>query len=162
MPKIPISKPIDSSRCDPRLPLEALAYRKKQNPPLVTYDYLRAFNITVWLYRDRQGVQGVHVTANITIEELIRKFGPAETPDAEVGIHSEGIAGEWFLKKPHLTVLQIFTERIPCPNMCAPMLTRYFPEVPWYYYYDRRSWINKGSITPIKSAADILKSAYEL
>jgi hypothetical protein len=71
--------------------------------------------------------------------ELLRQFGPAATPDVEVGIHSEGKAAEWFRTHPELRVLQILSERIPCFRMCAPMLRHYFPGVPWHYHYDRRS-----------------------
>lgn len=84
-----------------------------------------------------------------------------ETRDAEVGIHSEAQAAEWFRTRPKLRVLQIFSERIPCPKMCAPMLRNYFPGVPWYYYYDRRSWFgDSGGL--VKTAAAALKSAYQL
>jgi hypothetical protein len=95
-----------------------------------------------WLYRDERGVECVKVNPNITIAQLRHQFGPPETPDAEVGIHSEAQAAEWFRTRPALRVLQIFSERVPCPMMCAPMLRRYFPGVPWYYYYDRRSWFD--------------------
>jgi len=98
---------------------------------------------------------------NTTIAELIKQFGPAETPDAEVGFHSEMRAAEWFRVRPDVRVLQIFSERIPCAKMCAPMLRHYFPGVPWFYYYDSNSW--KGPAGErVKRAGAILKSAYEL
>jgi hypothetical protein len=101
------------------------------------------------------------VDANTTIEELTRQFGPAETPDAEVGIHSEAKAADWFSHNRGLRVLQIFSERIPCPKMCSPLLRHHFPNVPWYYYYDRRSWIGpNGNL--IKYPAQILQSVYSL
>jgi hypothetical protein len=119
-------------------------------------------NLTAWLYRDEAGRESIQVNPNITIAQLRRQFGPPETRDAEVGIHSEAQAAEWFRVHPRLRVMQIFSERIPCPMMCAPMLRHYFPDVPWYYYYDRRSWIGgrKGGL--VKTAAAALKSAYLL
>lgn len=161
MPKIPNSKPIDSPRCDPRLPEAALRYRMTANPPLTTRDALGAINVTAWLYRDKQGVQGIQVNPNVTIAELVELFGKASTPDAEVGFHSEGRAAEWFRLRPELQVLQIFTERAPCAYMCAPLLRHYYPGVPWYYYYDRGSWVgNRGEL--LKRAGEILKTAYGL
>jgi hypothetical protein len=157
MPKFPSSQPNFASPCDARLPQIALQYRLRNSPPLTTPRFLGGINVTAWLYRDKAGVQSIQVNPNTTIEELIRQFGPAETPDAEVGIHSEMKAGEWFRLRPHLHVLQIFSERIPCSKMCAPMLKTYFPGVPWYYYYDRQSWKGTG-----KKAGEILQSAYGL
>jgi hypothetical protein len=62
---------------------------------------------------------------------------------------------------PHLQVFQIFSERIPCAYMCAPLLRHYYPGVPWYYYYDSGSWRGtRGEL--LKHAGDILKSAYGL
>ena len=159
MPKVPNSNPFDSPRCDPRLPEAALQYRRAANPQLTTRDALGAINVTAWLYRDRLGAEGVLVNPNVTIAELARLFGPAATPDAEVGFHSEGRAAEWFRTRPELQVLQIFTERAPCTPMCAPLLKHYYPGVPWYYYYDRNSWRgNRGEL--LKRAGDILKTAY--
>ncbi len=123
--------------------------------------YLGAINVTAWLYRDKRGVEGILVNPNTTIAELLSQFGPADTPDAEVGFHSEGRAAEWFRTHPDLQVLQIFTERIPCAMMCAPLLRHYFPGVPWYYYYDRNSWRGPGGGL-IRTAAQALKSAYGL
>ncbi|MGC2658931.1 MAG: hypothetical protein WA324_13315 [Bryobacteraceae bacterium] len=157
MPKQPNAKPADA-RCDMRLPQAALAFRMRNAPPLTTDKYLGAINVTAWLYRDRAGVENIQVNPNTTIAELMRQFGPADTPDAEVGIHSEGKAAEWFRTRPDLTVLQIFSERIPCPKMCGPMLTHYFRNVPWFYYYDRNSWRGPGG----KTAGQVLKSAYGL
>jgi hypothetical protein len=133
----------------------------KNDPPLIGSKYLNAINITAWLYRDGLGVEGVQVNPNTTIPEPIKQFGPADTPDAEVGIHSEAKAAEWFRIRPNLRVLQIFSERVPCPYMCAPMLTHYFRWVPWFYYYDRTSWKGQGG-RPVRNAAEILKSAYGL
>jgi hypothetical protein len=143
------------------LPEAALHYRRTANPPLTTQQALGAINVTAWLYRDRGGVEGIQVNPNVTIAELTKLFGPAATPDAEVGIHSEGRAAEWFRTRPDLTVIQIFTERVPCPHMCAPLLRRYYPNVPWYYYYDRTSWRGNGGEL-LKRAGDLLKSAYGL
>jgi hypothetical protein len=128
---------------------------------LTSARYLGAINVTAWLYRDKRGVEGILVNPNTTIAELLRQFGPADTPDAEVGIHSEGRAAEWFRTRPDLRVLQIFTERVPCAMMCAPLLRHYFPGVPWYYYYDRNSWRGPGGGL-IRTAAQALKSAYGL
>jgi len=161
MPKAPNSKPIDSPRCDPRLPEAALRYRKTTSPALTTREALGAINVTAWLYKDKSGVEGIQVNPNVTIAELTRLFGPASTPDAEVGFHSEGRAAEWFRVRPDLQVLQIFSERIPCGQMCAPLLQHYYPGVPWYYYYDSSSWIgNRGE--RLKRAGDILKTVYGL
>ncbi len=161
MPRTPNSRPIDSPRCDPRLPQAALRYRITASPPLTTREALGTINVTAWLYRDKQGVEGILVNPNVTIAELARAFGPAATPDAEVGFHSEGRAAEWFRTRPDLQVLQIFTERIPCARMCAPLLRVYYPGVPWYYYYDSTSW--KGSRGELlKRAGDVLKTAYGL
>lgn len=136
-------------------------FRKRNAPPLITDKYLGAINVTVWLYRDKKGAVGVQVNPNTTIAELVKQFGPAETPDAEVGIHSEAKAAEWFRVRPDMSVLQIFSERIPCPKMCGPLLRHYFPGVPWFYYYDRRSWLGPNG-QMIKTAAQVLRSAYQL
>lgn len=161
MPRTPNSRPVASPRCDPRLPDAALHYRRTANPPLTTAQALGAINVTAWLYRDKNGLEGVQINPNVTIAELSKIFGPASTPDAEIGIHSEGRAAEWFRTRPDLTVLQIFTERVPCPQMCAPLLRRYYPNVPWYYYYDHNSWRgNRGEL--LKRAGELLKMAYGL
>jgi hypothetical protein len=157
MPKPPSSYPSFAAPCDMRLPQAALQFRLRHSPPLSTAKFLAGINVTAWLYRDKAGVQGIQVNPNTTIEELIRKFGPAETPDAEVGFHSEMKAAEWFRVRPQFQVLQIFSERIPCPQMCGPMLRNYYPGAPWYYYYDKRSWKDTNS-----KAGEILKAAYGL
>jgi Xanthomonas XOO_2897-like deaminase len=160
VPRVPSSFPDQGSRCDMRLPEATLAFRRRE--ALISLSDLGAMNITAWLYRDEKGVESIQVNPNITIVQLRHQFGPPETPDAEVGIHSEAQAAEWFRTRPSLRVLQIFSERIPCPTMCAPMLRRYFPGVPWYYYYDRRSWIAGSRGGLVKTAAAALKSAYLL
>ena len=162
MPKVPSSQPAYVSRpCDMRLPQAALDYRITNSPQLTSAKYLGAINVTAWLYRDEFGKEGVQVNPNTTIAELLIQFGPAETPDAEVGIHSEGKAAEWFRVRPGMTVLQIFSERIPCPKMCAPLLRHYFPGVPWFYYYNRGSWTGADKKLVMR-AAEVLKSAYGL
>ena len=161
MPKIPISRPIDSPRCDLRLPEAAFRYRSTASPSLTTREALGAINVTAWLYRDQRGVEGIQVNPNVTIAELKRLFGPAATPDAEVGFHSEARAAEWFRTRPDLQVLQIFSERIPCTHMCAPLLRNYYPGVPWYYYYDSNSWVGSRG-ERLKRAGDILKTVYGL
>ncbi|HEY7338202.1 MAG TPA: hypothetical protein VH639_25160 [Bryobacteraceae bacterium] len=161
MPRTPSSYPDFAMPCDRRLPQQALQYRLRHSPPLTSGKFLGAINVTAWLYVDKTGKRDVQVNPNTTIKELMRKFGPAETPDAEVGFHSEMNAAEWFRRKPYLQVLQIFSERIPCREMCGPMLKAYFPGVPWYYYYNARSWKDeRGKI--FKYAGEVLKSAYEL
>jgi hypothetical protein len=162
MPKVPACYPSHAPRCDMRLPEAALAFRRRQLPSLTNLTDLGAMNITAWLYRDENGVESIQVNPNITMAQLRRQFGPPETPDAEVGIHSEAQAGEWFRTHPRLRVLQIFSERIPCAMMCGPMLRNNFPEVPWYYYYDRRSWVGGSRGGLVKTAAAALKSAYQL
>jgi hypothetical protein len=157
MPKPASSCPSFGTPCDARLPQAALQFRLRHSPPLTTARFLAGINVTAWLYRDKAGVQCIQVNPNTTIEELIRKFGPAETPNAEVGFHSELRAAEWFRVRPHFQVLQIFSERIPCPEMCGPMLKTYYPGAPWYYYYDKRSWKGTNS-----KAGEILKLAYGL
>lgn len=160
MPKIPSCQPIDSPRCDPRLPEAALAFRRTHSPPLTSLDSLRAINITAWLYVDTDGAEKIQVNPNTTIAQL-REVPPRDDiPEVEIGIHSEGKAAEWFRTRPRLRVLQIFTERIPCPMMCAPLLRHYYPGVPWYYYYDRNSWRQGGRL--LRTAAQILQSAYGL
>jgi len=161
MPKTPSSEPPPpfSPACDPRLPAAALAYRTTQN--LLSQTDLGAINVTAWLYRDPQGVQGVQVNPNVTIAQLKQQFGPAPTRDAETGFHSEAVAAEWFRTRRDLTVLQVFTERYPCSKMCAPLLKHYYPGIPWYFYYRPTSWTNdRGQFIP--RAAGILKSAYGL
>jgi hypothetical protein len=160
MPRIPTARPLEA-RCDIRLPEAALAFRMRNAPPLTSSKYLGAINVTAWLYRDKQGVERIQVNPNTTIAELLMQFGPADTPDAEVGIHSEGKAAEWFRVRPDLRVLQIFSERIPCAKMCAPMLSHYFRGVPWFYYYDRNSWRGPGGGL-VRTAGEALKSAYGL
>ena len=159
MPRTPSSRPMDALRCDPRLPEATLAFRNAEC--LTSLADLGAMNLTAWLYRDESGRESVQVNPNVTISELRQQFGPPETPDAEVGIHSEMQAAQWFLNRPRLRVVQVFSERIPCPYMCAPMLRHYFPGVPWYYYYDRHSWFG-GNGGLVKTAAAALKSAYML
>ncbi len=144
--------PFDPSRANMRLPDAALKFRVDNG--LLSDDNLRRLNITAWLYRGKDGAEGIKVNPNTTIAELLAQFGPADTRDAEVGIHSEGRAAEFFRTNPDLQVLQIFTERIPCAAMCAPLLGNYFPGIPVFYYYDRRVW--GGS----KSATDILRGIY--
>src|SRR5579875_3734852 len=139
MPKIPSSRP-PGLKCDPRLLTEALAYRRSSNPSLLTPEALGRINVTAWLYLDDHGVRQVKVNPNITIAQIRQEFGRAATRDAEIGIHSEGIAGEFFRVNPRFRVLEIFSERIPCRHMCAPMLRNSFPGVPWFYYYDPASW----------------------
>jgi len=46
--------------------------------------------------------------------------------------------------------------------MCAPMLRHYFPGVPVFYYYDRRSWVGNERGGLVKTAAAALRSAYLL
>jgi hypothetical protein len=161
MPRAPSPFQDFAAPCDLRLPHAALNLRLNYPPPLTTLRFLNGFNVTAWLYQDKAGEQDIHVELNTTIEELRQRFGPAATPDAEVGFHSEMLAAQWFRGKPNLRVLQIFTERIPCPMMCSAMLRTYFPGVPWYYYYDRRSWIDANGVR-MKNPADVLKSAYGL
>jgi hypothetical protein len=160
MLRTPASYPEDATPCDPRLPQAALKFRLEHLPPLTTPRFLGGFNVTAWLYRDKTGTQDIRVDVNTTIEELQRKFGPAETPDAEVGIHSEAKSAQWFQGKRNLQVLQIFSERIPCWQGCSPMLRKYFAGVPWYYYYKRGSWLQGGKI--LKYPADVLKTVYGL
>jgi len=113
------------------------------------------------LYLDDLGLKQVKVNPNITMAQIRAAFGPAQTRDAETGIHSEGIAGQFFKEHARYHVLEIFSERIPCAKMCAPMLRHYFSGVPWFYYYDRESWRGtEGEL--IKRAAEALKVAYEL
>ena len=160
MPKMPSSHP-SGLKCDPRLPMEALAYRRTCAPPLLSIEALGKINVTAWLYLDDHGVKRVKVNPNVTLGEIRKEFGRAPTRDAETGIHSEGIAGQFFKENPSFRVLEIFSERIPCRKMCAPMLRHYFPGVPWFYYYDRDSWRGtEGEL--IKQAGDVLKVVYDL
>ncbi len=162
MPRVPSSYPEFAPRCDIRLPDAALAFRRRHSPPLTALQDLGAMNITAWLFRDEHGQEAIQVNPNVTLQQLRRQFGPPDTPDAEVGIHSEAQAAEWFRTHPRCQVLQIFTERMPCSVMCAPMLRTYFPGVPWYYYYDRRSWFGGSKGGLVKTAAAALKAAYQL
>jgi hypothetical protein len=134
--------PNPAALCDLRLPFEALLYRRTHN--FLTPHHLRRLNITAWLYQDEHGViQKPLVNPNVPIQEIIRQFGRADTPDAEVGLHSEGIAAEWFRTQRKFRVLQIFTERIPCgPGRmnCAALLAAYFKGVPVYYYHTSRTY----------------------
>lgn len=160
MPRVPSTSPGNPPRGDMRLPEAALAFRREHR--LTSLTDLGAMNVTAWLYRDEQGAEQIQVNPNTTIGELRRQFGPPDTRDAEVGIHSEMHAGEWFRVRPRLRVLQIFTERVPCAMMCAPMLRHHFPGVPVYYYYDRRSWFGGERGGLVRTAAAVLKSAYFL
>ena len=76
MPRIPNAMPLDSPHCDPRLPEAALRYRRTTNPPLTSRDALGAINVTAWLYRDRNGTEGIQVNPNVTIAELTRIVWP--------------------------------------------------------------------------------------
>ena len=157
MPKIPSSRPDHAPVCDPRLPEAALEFRLRHG--LTQPAFFNALNVTAWLYREPSGETKVQVNPNVPIRDLVQQFGPAATPDAEVGFHSEMLAAQWFLERPTLRVLQLFTERAPCRGMCAPMLQRYFAHVPWYYYYDRASWRGpKGKV--LRSPGEVLPSAY--
>ena len=159
MPRMPISCP-DGWKCDLRLPSEALAYRRSI-PELLLPEGLGKINVTAWLYLDDRGDRQVKVNPNITLSQIREEFGRAPTRDAETGIHSEGIAAQFFKDNLRYRVLEIFSERIPCKIMCAPMLRHDFRGVPWFYYYDRNSW--RGSDGElIKRAADVLKTAYGL
>jgi len=159
MPKTPISRPVGFG-CNPSLPIKALDYRRSQ-PGLLSLEGLGKINVTAWLYLDERGALQIKVNPNITIEQIRSEFGRAPTPDAETGIHSEGIAAQFFKDHPGYRVQQIFSERIPCRHMCAPMLMNYFKGVPWFYYYDRNSWRgNDGEL--IKRAGEALRSAYGL
>jgi hypothetical protein len=161
MPTTPSSWPGDMGLCDKRLPEEALRIRKERNPPLVSDRYLNGFNVSVWLYKNPMGKLDCKGFLNTTIAELNLRFGPAETPDAEVGFHSEMHAGQWFREHRDCKPLQMFSERIPCPYMCAHMLRNDFPSlVPWYYYYNRRTWEEGRRV--LKYPSDILKFAYGL
>jgi hypothetical protein len=159
MPRMPSSRPV-GFRCDPSLPIKALAYRRSL-PGLLSLEGLGKINVTAWLYQDNLGVTQVKVNPNITLAQIRAEFGRAPTPDAETGIHSEGIAAQFFKDNPSFRVLQIFSERIPCRQMCAPMLINYFRGVPWFYYYDRESWRGNGREL-IKRAAEALQAAYQL
>jgi hypothetical protein len=55
MPKIPISRPIDSPRCDLRLPEAAFRYRSTANPSLTAREARGAINVTAWLYPNSEG-----------------------------------------------------------------------------------------------------------
>jgi len=159
MPRMPSSRP-DGWKCDLRLPAEALAYRRTI-PELLLPEGLGKINVTAWLYLDERGDRNVKVNPNITIAQIRQEFGRAPTRDAETGIHSEGIAAQFFKENPRYRVLAIFSERIPCRKMCGPMLRNYFRGVPWFYYYDRNSWRgNDGEL--IRRAADVLSAAYGL
>jgi len=160
MPKTPCSWPDCVHLCDKRLPEEALRIRRVHNPPLLSDRYLNGFNVSVWLYRDADGQLGHKGFLNTTITELNSRFGPAETPDADVGFHSEMLAGQWFKDSRNFTPIQIFSERIPCPKMCAPMLRTSFPGLPWFYYYKRATWEQGRGVR--KNPAEILRSVYEL
>ncbi len=92
MPKLPSSRP-DGLKCDPRLPIEALAYHRTSTPSLISQEALGRINVTAWLYVDDGGVTRVKVNPNITLAQIRDEFGRAPTRDAETGIHSEGIAG---------------------------------------------------------------------
>lgn len=159
MPKIPASYPQSAPRCDPRLPQAALDYRRRE--ALTEPAFLGALNVTAWLYRTPAGETGVQVNPNVPIRDIVQQFGPASTPDAEIGFHSEFMAAEWFRQRPELRVLQIFSERIPCRDRCAEFLRTYFAGVPWYYYYNRSSFRDaRGRVAA--RPAEILASAYEL
>lgn len=138
MPKIPNSRP-DGFVCDPSLPMKALEYRQAHD--LVSKEKLGTINVTAWLYKNHLGATNVQVNANVTMAEIRAEFGPPPTRDADFGIHSEAFAAEFFRRNPKFSVLQIFTERIPCKN-CAELLKNFFPGRPWFYYYNRSSFIN--------------------
>lgn len=160
MPKMPSCRPEWAGACDQRLLDEALRIRLRHNPPLTSERALNGFNVSVWLYRDAAGKLACKGFLNTTIAELNKRFGPAETPDAEVGFHSEMHAGQWFRKHRTFKPIQIFSERIPCPFMCAPMLREYFPGLPWYYYYNRASWTEGKKL--LKYPAEVLTFVYGL
>src|SRR5664279_851418 len=61
MPKIPSAYPNFSAPCDARLPQLALQYRLDYPPPLTTDRLLNGFNVTVWLYQDKEGKKDTHV-----------------------------------------------------------------------------------------------------
>lgn len=162
MPKTPSRWPDFAPGCDMRLPEATLAFRKDHG--LTNLGALGSMNMTAWLYEDEQGVKSIQVNPNVTIAQLRhQRFDRQEDSLVEVGFHSEMIAGEWFQQQKRnrqLRVHQIFTERIPCPT-CTSMLKAYFQGVPYYYYYDRRSWrADSGGL--LKHAGEALQSAYML
>ena len=159
MPRTPSSRP-DGWKCDIRLPAAALAYRRSI-PELLAPEGLGRINVTAWLYVDERAERHVKVNPNVTLAQIRNEFGRAPTRDAETGIHSEGIAAQFFKDNQTFRVLEIFSERIPCRIMCAPMLRNYFRGVLWFYYYDRESW-RDDEWKLIKRAADVLRVAYEL
>jgi hypothetical protein len=75
------------------------------NPPLLSPEALGRINVTAWLYLDEKGVRKIKVNPNVTIAQIKAEFGPAPTRDAETGIHSEGIAGQFFKVNPRFRVL---------------------------------------------------------
>ncbi|MGC2637592.1 MAG: nucleic acid/nucleotide deaminase domain-containing protein [Acidobacteriaceae bacterium] len=159
MAKRPGSRP-EGFQCDLRLPIAALAYRQ-ENPELMTETGFGRINVTAWLYRNERGEEGIRVNPNITMAAIRKEFGRAPTRDAETGLHSEGIAAQFFKENPSFRVLAIFSERVPCRMQCAPLLRNYFPGVPWFYYYDRNSWRGDDGRL-LKKAAAALRVAYEL
>jgi hypothetical protein len=159
VPKTPSSSPASAPHCDPRLPQAALDYRRKE--ALTGPAFLSALNVTAWLYRTAAGDTDVQVNPNVPIRDIVAQFGPAATPDAEIGFHSEFLAAEWFQERPELRVLQIFSERIPCRDRCAEFLRRHYPGVPWYYYYNRASFRGADGRL-VARPAEVLASAYGL
>ena len=132
MLRVPNSKPMDSPRCDPRLPYAAFRYRIAGSPQLISRAGLGAINVTAWLYKDKRGVEGIQVNPNVTIAELIRKFGSAPTPDAEVGFHSECLAAEWFRVRPAYKCFKSSPSAVPaarCALHCCDITTRQCPGI---------------------------------
>ena len=75
MPKVPTSRP-DGYKCDPRLPIEALAFRRNI-PELMSMHGLGRINVTAWLYLDDQGVRQVKVNPNIRERQKVGGQQPA-------------------------------------------------------------------------------------
>ena len=133
MPKVPLKRPYWSASCDPRLPQAALAFRLGNSPQLTSLTYLSRLNVTAWLYRDDNGDEKIKVNPNVTIQELIKQFGRAKTPDAETGIHSEGVAAQWFHdqgKRQKLQVLRSSRREFRARSCVRRCSTAIFPEFP--------------------------------
>lgn len=166
MPRVPASTPSDwrdkmpMPHCDPRLPEEALTYRRMH--ALTDDRSLGAINVTAWLYRDEKGREHVQVNPNIPISELRKQNVNEETRTRNVGFHSEFMTAEWFRTKVGFRVLQIFTERVPC-SQCADFLRTFYRGVPcWYYYIDRKSLSGTTPQERYQQVVDGLRYVYGL
>jgi len=118
---------------------QAFEYRKKEG--MLTPAKLSVYNVAV--FKIVNGGRIDYITRrNRTIAELNAQHGAASDPPLGIGFHSEMLAADEFKLNPKYkdwTVVEIFTERTPCQDICKSSMAREFSGVPIYAYITRNS-----------------------